>query len=39
MSTVMHTLFDVARLRLASGLPSDLVRGIETHKPIEPLFS
>jgi uncharacterized protein (DUF1501 family) len=38
MSTVMHTLFDVGTLRLARGLPVNLVKLIETHKPIEALF-
>jgi uncharacterized protein (DUF1501 family) len=38
LATVLHALFDVGRLRVARGLPADLVRAIESHRPIEPLF-
>jgi len=38
MSTLMHTLFDVGRLRLDQGVPRDLAKLIEEHKPIEQLF-
>ena len=38
LATVMHTLFDVGLLRLARGLPADLVRLIENAKPINGLF-
>jgi hypothetical protein len=38
MATVMHALFDVGTLRTARGLPANLVRLIETTKPIEELF-
>lgn len=38
MSTVMHYLFDVGSLRVARGLPTNVVKLIENHKPIEPLF-
>lgn len=38
MSTVMHYLFDVGTLRVARGLPTNLVKMIENNKPIEPLF-
>ncbi|HTU19808.1 MAG TPA: DUF1501 domain-containing protein [Gemmataceae bacterium] len=39
LSTLMHTLFDVGKLRVARGLPANLIRRIENAKPIEPLFS
>ena len=34
MATIMHTLFDVGELRLQTGLPNELVRTIETGRPI-----
>ncbi len=39
LSTLMHALFDVGVLRVTRGLPANLVRLIETTRPIEPLFS
>ena len=39
LSTLMHTLFDVGKLRVARGLPANLIRRIESTRPIEPLFS
>ncbi|HWG44359.1 MAG TPA: DUF1501 domain-containing protein [Gemmataceae bacterium] len=39
LSTLMHTLFDVGKLRVARGLPANLIRRIESTKPIEALFS
>ncbi len=33
-STIMHTLFDVTQLRLVPSVPSELLRFIETNKPI-----
>jgi uncharacterized protein (DUF1501 family) len=38
MATVMHALFDVAALRVARGLPANLVKLVENGRPIEPLF-
>ena len=38
MATVLHALFDVGQLRVARGLPSNLVRLAESARPIEPLF-
>jgi uncharacterized protein (DUF1501 family) len=38
MATVMHALFDVGKLRVIRGLPANLVRLIESHKPVEQLF-
>jgi uncharacterized protein (DUF1501 family) len=38
MATVMHTLFDVGTLRVARGLPANLVRAIETNQPIAELL-
>lgn len=37
LSTVLHTLFDAGKLRVAKGLPANLVRLAEVHKPIEAL--
>ena len=34
MATVMHTLFDVSELRLARGVPRDLMQQIERNEPI-----
>jgi uncharacterized protein (DUF1501 family) len=39
LSTLMHALFDVGVLRVTRGLPANLVRLIESTKPIEALFS
>jgi uncharacterized protein (DUF1501 family) len=39
LSTLMHALFDVGVVRVTRGLPANLVRVIESTKPIEPLFS
>lgn len=38
MATVMHTLFDVGKLRVRQGLPRNLTKLIETGQPIEQLF-
>jgi hypothetical protein len=38
LSTVMHALFDVGVLRVSRGVPGDLVKRIEDHRPIEELF-
>jgi hypothetical protein len=38
LATVMHFLFDVGTLRVARGLPGEVVRRIESAKPIEELF-
>jgi hypothetical protein len=38
LSTVMHALFDVPALRVARGIPANLIKLIEDHKPIEELF-
>jgi hypothetical protein len=38
MATVMHTLFDIGTLRLARGVPRDLVSLLENGRPIEALF-
>jgi uncharacterized protein (DUF1501 family) len=37
-ATLMHALFDVGQLRLARGLPTELVRMVETTEPISELF-
>jgi hypothetical protein len=34
MATIMHTLFDVGRLRLVGGVPRQLLTAIEQHQPI-----
>lgn len=34
MATIMHTLFDVGQLRVARGVPRDLLTPIEAHQPI-----
>lgn len=39
MSTVMHSLFDVGKLRLDSSAPRTLAKKIEDGKPIEGLFA
>ena len=39
MATVMHALFDVSVLRVTRGLPSNLVKLVESTKPIEALFA
>jgi uncharacterized protein (DUF1501 family) len=38
MGTIMHSLFDVGQLRLQRGAPSELIRAIESAKPIEPVI-
>jgi hypothetical protein len=38
IATVLHALFDVGRLRLASGLPPEILRLAESARPIEELF-
>jgi hypothetical protein len=35
MATIMHTLFDVGRLRIARGIPRQLLAPIERPKPIQ----
>ncbi|MEZ5944104.1 MAG: DUF1501 domain-containing protein [Planctomycetaceae bacterium] len=39
LSTVMHSVFDVSKLRLAEGVPVDLLRRLEEHRPIPGLFA
>ena len=34
MGTVMHTLFDVAALRLARGVPREVMNLVENSQPI-----
>jgi hypothetical protein len=38
MATVMHSLLDPAEVRLQGGLPTQLLKAVETGQPIEPLF-
>ena len=38
MATIMHTLFDVGELRLQTGLPNELIRTIESGRPIPGLL-
>ncbi|MCH7989314.1 MAG: DUF1501 domain-containing protein, partial [Planctomycetes bacterium] len=38
LATVMQTLFDVPQLRVARGIPRQLLRVIENETPIEELF-
>jgi uncharacterized protein (DUF1501 family) len=38
LATIMHTLFDVGRLRLDQSLPRDLLNVIEASGPIGPLL-
>ncbi len=37
-STIMHTLFDVGKLRIAQNVPSDVVRIATGSDPIGPLL-
>ncbi len=37
LATIFHTLFDLGQLRLASGIPRDIVRLAESAKPIDGL--
>ena len=37
MATIMHTLFDVGKLRVQRGLPSELVKTIDATRPIPQL--
>lgn len=39
LATVMHTLFDVAELRLLPGLPRDILKVVEDGEPIEELMA
>jgi uncharacterized protein (DUF1501 family) len=39
MATVLHTLFDVAALRVARGVPNNLLRLAGDHKPISGLLT
>ncbi len=38
MATVLHTLFDIGELRIARGIPSDMMRLVEEAEPIGELF-
>ena len=38
MATIMHTLFDVGKLRLQDGLPQELRHVIDRGEPIPQLF-
>jgi hypothetical protein len=38
MATILHTLFDVGRLRVARGLPRELMSVVENGQPIRELF-
>lgn len=38
LATVFHYLFDVGTLRVARGLPTNIVNAVSTHKPIEGLL-
>ncbi|HTN75770.1 MAG TPA: DUF1501 domain-containing protein, partial [Pirellulaceae bacterium] len=38
IATIMHTLFDVPKLRLASGVPAEIQRVITGSEPIAELF-
>ncbi|MEY4178142.1 MAG: hypothetical protein RLY70_1716 [Planctomycetota bacterium] len=38
MATILHTLFDVGRLRLEQNIPREIVRLAETTQPIDGLF-
>jgi hypothetical protein len=38
LATVMHTLFDVGTLRITPGVPSQIVRMVETGQPIDQLL-
>ncbi len=38
MGSVMHTLFDVAALRLARGIPRDLMSLLEQSQPVPGLL-
>ncbi|MCH8045042.1 MAG: DUF1501 domain-containing protein [Planctomycetes bacterium] len=38
LATVMHTLLDPGKLRIAQGMPADLIRLVDGQKPIEALF-
>ena len=37
MATVMHTLFDVAELRIKPGIPAEIARAITSGQPIPQL--
>lgn len=39
LSTVMHTLFDIGLVRVARGIPRNLLNELERHPPIPGLFS
>ena len=38
MATIMHTLFDVGKLRVRQGLPRNIIKLLENGQPIEQLF-
>jgi len=35
---IMHTLFDVGKLRVRQGLPRNIIKLLENGQPIEQLF-
>lgn len=39
LATVMHSLFDVGRVRLSSSVPRDILSILEANSPISPLMS
>ncbi len=39
LSTIMHHLFDVGVMRVSRGVPSNLLRLVEDHRPIAELFA
>lgn len=39
LATVMHFLFDVGAVRVARGLPAELIRAVETAEPIRELIA
>jgi hypothetical protein len=38
MATIMHTLFDIGKVRLDPGLPRELIQLLEKDRPIDRLF-
>jgi uncharacterized protein (DUF1501 family) len=39
MSTIMHTVFDLGKLRLDRSLPSDVAAVVQSGAPIQPLMA
>ena len=39
MATIMHTLFDMGKLRLDSSVPRDVANVLQSSNPIEPLMA